>query len=119
PGTGLGIACAEEKGARVATVAGVRMDGDRPVVERLVTAFDCGAILDRDNLANQVEGGTVMAIGPALFEAIRFAGGRVTNGTMNDYRVPRFGDVPEVDVVLIDRPDEAPSGAGETPLIAV
>jgi isoquinoline 1-oxidoreductase len=60
-----------------------------------------------------------MAIGPALFEAVRFADGCVTNGTMTDYRVPRFADVPEVEVVLLDRPDEPPSGAGETPLIAV
>jgi len=118
-GSALGVACAEEKGARVATVALVRMDGDRPVVERLVTAFDCGAIIDRDNLANQVEGATVMGLGPALFEAIRFADGRITNGTMTDYRVPRFADVPEVDVVLVDRPDNEPTGAGETPLIAV
>ncbi len=118
-GTALGAACAEEKEARVASVARVRMDGDRPVVERLVTAFDCGAIVDRDNLANQVEGATVMALGPALFEAVRFADGCVTNGTMTDYRVPRFSDVPEVEVVLLDRPDVEPAGAGETPLIAV
>jgi isoquinoline 1-oxidoreductase len=60
-----------------------------------------------------------MALGPALFESIRFADGRITNGTMTDYRVPRFGDVPEVEVVLLDRPEEEPSGAGEAPLIAV
>ncbi|HEY7283390.1 MAG TPA: molybdopterin cofactor-binding domain-containing protein, partial [Actinomycetota bacterium] len=117
--TALGIACAEEKGAYVATCARVRIDGDRPVVERLVTAFDCGAVLDADNLTNQVEGATVMGIGPALFESIRFADGCVVNGTMTEYRVPRFGDVPDVEVVLVDRPDEPPAGAGETPLIAV
>ena len=50
---------------------------------------------------------------------MRFADGCVVNGTMTDYRVPRFGDVPDVEVVLVDRPDEPPVGAGETPLIAV
>jgi isoquinoline 1-oxidoreductase len=118
-GAALGVACAEEKGAYVATCARVRLDGERPVVERLMTAFDCGAVIDHDNLTNQVEGATVMGIGPALFEAVRFADGCVVNGTMTDYRVPRFGDVPDVEVVLVDRPDEPPVGAGETPLIAV
>jgi CO/xanthine dehydrogenase Mo-binding subunit len=89
------------------------------VIERLVTAFDCGAVIDHDNLTNQVEGATVMGIGPALFEAVRFADGCVVNGTMTDYRVPRFDDVPDVEIVLVDRPDEPPVGAGETPLIAV
>jgi nicotinate dehydrogenase subunit B len=118
-GVALGIACAVEKDARVATCARVRTDGERAVVEGLVTAFDCGAIVDPDNLANQVEGATVMGLGGALFEAVHFADGCILNGTMTDYRVPRFGDVPAVDVVLVDRPDIEPAGAGETPMIAV
>ena len=35
------------------------------------------------------------------------------------YRLPRFSDVPAIEVVLIDRPDIPSAGAGETPLIAV
>ncbi|MGZ4150758.1 MAG: hypothetical protein ACXVQJ_12005, partial [Actinomycetota bacterium] len=44
---------------------------------------------------------------------------RVVNGSMSDYRVPRFSDVPPIEVVLIDRPDRPSAGAGETPIIAV
>jgi nicotinate dehydrogenase subunit B len=33
--------------------------------------------------------------------------------------VPRFSDIPAIDVVLVDRPDIPSAGAGETPLIAV
>jgi isoquinoline 1-oxidoreductase len=54
-----------------------------------------------------------------LFERVRFSNGRITNGTMTDYRVPRFSDVPPITVILLDRRDEPSSGAGETPIIAL
>lgn len=118
--TGLGIAGGVEKDGRVATCAQVRVTADGHVsVERIVTAYDCGAILDRENLLNQVEGATVMGLGGALFEAIHFDRGRITNGSMTDYRVPRFSDVPQIEVVLRDQPEEPSAGAGETPIIAV
>jgi nicotinate dehydrogenase subunit B len=116
----LGIAGSIEKDARVATCAEVRVapDGHLRVV-RIVTAFDCGAIVDADNLTNQIEGATVMAIGPALFEAVGFDRSRVTTASLSTYRVPKFSDVPEIDVVLVDRPDVPSAGGGEVPLIAV
>jgi isoquinoline 1-oxidoreductase len=60
-----------------------------------------------------------MALGGALFEAICFREGIITNGSFSDYRVPRFTDIPPIDVVLLDRPDLPSAGAGETPLICV
>ena len=96
------------------------MSGDgRVSVTRIVTAFDCGAIVNPDNLKNQVEGATVMGIGGALFEAIYFADGRITNGSLSAYRVPRFSDVGTIDVALLNRPDVPSVGAGETPILAV
>jgi isoquinoline 1-oxidoreductase len=118
-GLGQGIACGVEKGGRVATVAQVRdLEGNLRVV-RLVTAYECGAVVNPDTVINQIEGATVMALGGALFEAIHFREGVITNGSFTDYRVPRFHDVPAIDVVLLDRPDVASAGAGETPMIAV
>ena len=117
---GLGIALSAEKGGYIATAAQVEVNRQGVArVTRIVTAFDCGAIVDPDNLRNQVEGATVMGLGGALFERIRFENGRITNGSMSDYRVPRFSDVPPIEVILIDRRDEPPSGAGETPIICV
>ncbi len=119
-GHGLGIAGSVEKDARVATCAEVRVHADGRVdVLRLVTAFDCGAIVDPDNLKNQVEGATIMALGPALFEAVHFDGGRITNASLSAYRVPRFSDVPAIEVILLDHPELPSSGGGEVPLIAV
>jgi CO/xanthine dehydrogenase Mo-binding subunit len=88
-------------------------------VDRLVTAFDCGAIVNPDSLANQIEGAVMMGLGGALFEAIDFADGQIRNASLSQYRVPRLPDLPEVEVVLLDRPDQPSAGGGETPIIAV
>jgi nicotinate dehydrogenase subunit B len=120
-GHGFGLACGTEKGSYVATCAEVSVDGGsgRVKVVRLVSAFECGAILNPDNLKNQVEGAALMALGGALFEAIEFAGGKLLNPRFADYRVPRFADLPLLETVLLDRKDLASAGAGETPLVAV
>jgi isoquinoline 1-oxidoreductase len=119
-GTGAGVACGFEKGGRVATAAEVRVDGDGTLhVDRLVTAFDCGAVVNPDSLQNQIEGAVMMGLGGALFEAIEFADGQIRNASLSEYRVPRLPDLPEIEVVLVDRPDEPSAGGGETPIIAV
>jgi isoquinoline 1-oxidoreductase len=61
----------------------------------------------------------VQGLGGALFEAVQFANGQITNGTMEQYRVPRFKDVPPIEVVLLDRKDIPSAGAGETPIVCV
>jgi isoquinoline 1-oxidoreductase len=118
---GFGIACGTEKGSFVATCAEVSVDrpSGRVRVRRVVTAFECGAILNPEHLKNQVEGAAVMALGGALFEAVRFNNGKILNPSFSDYRVPRFAEVPEFETVLLDRKDLPSAGAGETPLIAL
>jgi nicotinate dehydrogenase subunit B len=116
---GIGIACGTEKGGRVATCAEVTVTGDGPHVDRIVTAYECGAQVNPGTVRSQVEGGTIMAIGGALFEAVHFSGGRIRSASLSRYRVPRFTDIPAIEVELLDRPDLPPAGAGETPLIAV
>jgi CO/xanthine dehydrogenase Mo-binding subunit len=118
-GRSLGIACGTEKGSYVATAAEVSRAGTGFVVDRLVVAFECGAVVHPDGVRNQVEGAVVQGLGGALFEALTFANGRLTNGTMARYRVPRFSDVPALDVVVLDRKDLPSVGAGETPIVCV
>jgi nicotinate dehydrogenase subunit B len=120
PRTGVGIACGFEKGSYVATVAEVSVDANRvPRVIRLVVAYECGAIVNPDGLRNQVEGAIVQGLGGALFEAIAFENGRILNGKFESYRVPRFTDIPPIELVLLDRKDLPSAGAGETPIVAV
>ncbi|HKE34354.1 MAG TPA: molybdopterin cofactor-binding domain-containing protein [Candidatus Acidoferrum sp.] len=121
PGQGFGIACGAEKGSYVATCAEVavnRASGDVRVV-RVVEAFECGAIVNPDGLRNQVVGAVIQGLGGALFEAVEFENGRITNPHFVAYRVPRFRDVPEVEAVLLDRKDIPSAGAGETPIMAI
>jgi isoquinoline 1-oxidoreductase len=121
PGQGFGLAGGTEKGSYVATCAEVAADRatGRVKVVRLVISFECGAIVNPDHLKNQIEGAAVMGLGGALFEAIRFAGGKILNPRFSDYRVPRFADAPAIETVLLDRKDLASQGAGETPIVAV
>ena len=118
---GVGLAGGIEKDARVATAVELRVGDDRrPALERIVTAFDCGRIVNPDALMNQIQGAITMALGGALFEAVHFErGGILTNASLTEYRVPRITDLPEIEVVLLDRPDLPSAGAGETPIIAL
>jgi isoquinoline 1-oxidoreductase len=119
--TGFGIACGFEKNSYVASCAEVRIDREKGKVKvvRVVTAFDCGAVLNPDHLRNQVEGAVTMGLGGALFEAIQFEDGKITNPRFSRYRVPRMSDAPVQEVVLIDRKDLPSVGAGETPIVAI
>jgi len=121
PAVGIGLACGTEKGSYVAACAEVAVDraSNKFAVRRLCAVFECGAILNPDNLRAQVEGALLMGLGPALREEMRFAAGKMQNARFSDYRVPRFSDVPDLDIQLLNRPDLPSVGAGETPIIAV
>ncbi|MGB2715207.1 MAG: molybdopterin cofactor-binding domain-containing protein [Vicinamibacterales bacterium] len=115
----LGIACGTEKGSYVATAAVVSKSATGFVVDKLVVAFECGAVVNPDGVRNQVEGAVVQGLGGALFEAIEFRNGALVNGTMQAYRVPRFKDVPAIELIILDRKDLPSAGAGETPIVCV
>ena len=116
---GTGIAAGFEKGSYIAICAQVRVEGESVEVEWLVSAFECGAILNPRNLQAQVEGSVIQGLGAALTEEIHFTDGQLLNGSFSQYPVPRFLDVPPMETILLDRPDIEPAGAGETPIIAV
>ncbi|MES2220560.1 MAG: molybdopterin cofactor-binding domain-containing protein [Acidobacteriota bacterium] len=118
---GFGIACGTDKGGYVATCAEVEIDPpDKKIkIRRVVQAWESGAIINPDGLRNQVSGAIVQGIGGALFEQIRFANGRILNAHFAQYRVPRFSDAPQIEVVLIDRRDLPSAGAGESGIIGV
>ncbi len=120
-GHGVGLACGYDKGSYVAACAEIYVNPstDELKVLRVVEAFDCGPVIDPDNLRNQIEGAIVQGLGGALTESIQFANGRILNPDFSGYRVPRFADLPEIETVLIDRKDHEPAGAGETPIIAI
>ena len=128
-GHGFGISCGFEKNGYLATCAevaiekpsGKEADKQNPKLRivRVVEAFDCGAVVNPTHLKNQIEGAISMAIGGALFESIQFENGKILNPHFASYRVPRFSDMPLIEVVLVDRKDIPSAGAGETPIVGL
>jgi isoquinoline 1-oxidoreductase len=118
---GFGIAGGFEKGGYLATCAEISVDRGmgRVKIVRVVQAFDCGAVVNPNGLRNQISGAIVQGIGGAMFEAVHFDNGRVTNPRFSEYRLPRFSDAPQIEVELIDRKDQPSAGAGETPLMGL
>jgi nicotinate dehydrogenase subunit B len=118
---GFGIAGGFEKGAYMAACAEVAVDRrtGRVKIVRVVQSFDCGAVVNPDGLRNQISGAIVQGIGGALFEAVHFDNGRILNPHFSQYRLPRFSDMPQIQVELVDRKDQPSMGAGETPLLGL
>ena len=125
---GFGISCGFEKDGYVATCAEIAIEpptnkedptNKRVRIVRVAEAFDCGAVVNPLQLKNQIEGSIVMGIGGALFESIQFDNGKILNPKFSAYRVPRFSDLPQIDLVLVDRKDIPSAGAGETPIVGL
>jgi isoquinoline 1-oxidoreductase len=119
PNSGVGLACGTEKGSYVAACAEIAIENGKIVVKHVCEVFECGAILNPTNLLSQVQGAIIMGLGPALREEMQFENGEILNPGFRKYQVPRFADLPEFDIHLLDRPDLDSAGAGETPIIAI
>jgi isoquinoline 1-oxidoreductase len=119
PSVGVGLACGTEKGSYVAACVEIAIREGEILVRRVCEVFECGAVINPDNLVSQVQGCIIMGLGPALREEMRFENGKVLNASFGSYLVPRFQDVPELDIHLLDRPDLPSAGGGETPIIAI
>lgn len=115
-GAGYGLSCNVEKGGHLALFVALEAEGTAVHLRRAVAAFDAGAVLNPDILSNQVEGALVQGFGGALFERLQFNGERIVSDKLSTYRVPRFTDVPEIEVMLVDRRDVPSAGAGESPI---
>ena len=112
---GRGIALTRRAGAYVAAVAEVEVNksNGQVVVKRIVCSHDCGLIVNPDGIKNQIEGNVIQGVSRALFEEVGFDANGVTSLDWNSYPILRFRDVPDLEIVLINRPDVAPLGAGE------
>lgn len=121
PERGFGIACGTDKGGYVATIAEVHIDAatKRVRLTRIVEAWESGTVINPNGIRNQISGAIVQAIGGALSEAILFSDGRILNPHFARYQVPRFRDVPRIEVIILDRKDLPSAGAGEIGLIGL
>jgi isoquinoline 1-oxidoreductase beta subunit len=114
-GRGRGIAASYNQGAWVAEVAEVSVAEGSLKVDRITCAIDCGLVINPQGAVNQVQGGIIEGLSTALHGAITVKDGRVQQSNFHDYRFSRIGEIPAIDVHLIDSA-EAPRGLGEGPL---
>ncbi len=114
--SGRGIAYAQRSGTRVAVVAEVDIDRTtgRIWARRFTVAHDCGQIINPDGLKHTIEGNIVQGVSRTLWEEVKFNAKSVTSIDWMTYPILDITETPEsIDIVLINRPEIAPSGAGE------
>jgi CO/xanthine dehydrogenase Mo-binding subunit len=114
PDTGQGIGSSHwHQGAAAAEV---RVDEETGCVDvvRLHAAVYAGRVVNRPGAELQNEGSMTMGLGTALFEAVAFADGQVTNANLSDYQIPSIADLPRLTHELVERPGADVHGLGET-----
>ncbi|MEZ4699077.1 MAG: molybdopterin cofactor-binding domain-containing protein [Rhodothermales bacterium] len=100
----------------VAQVLDLTMDGNRPVVEKVWCAVDCGIVVNPDAALNQIEGGIVDGIGHAMYGAITIADGRPEQRNFDGYSLIRNSQAPKaVEAFFVDNGID-PTGLGEPSL---
>ena len=111
-GRGFGFARYKNIAAFVAVVAEVEVD-EEVRLKHLWAAADCGLCINPDGAMNQVEGGAIQGASFVMKERVRFENGHVAAKTWEDYPILRFSEIPEIDIQLIDNPNEPTLGLGE------
>ena len=92
----------------------VNQDTGKIVVKKVVVAGDCGPISNPDGLRNQMEGGALQGMSRALGEEVTWDTEKITSVDWRTYHsLPLGFEVPKIECVLLNRPDEEANGAGE------
>ena len=114
--TGQGIAYARRNGTLVAIVTDVEVNQrtGRVWIRKATVAHDCGQIINPATLRQTIEGNIVQGISRTIHEEVTFSRRAVTSVDWVSYPILSIEDAPEeIDIVLIDHPEIAPTGAGE------
>jgi len=118
---GYGVACGIDAGSCVAHMAEVAVDKNTGSVQvkRIVCAQEMGLCVNPEGARLQMEGAITMGLGYALSEEVRFKGGEILHSNFDNYAIPRFSWLPEIETVILDVKESPPQGGGEPPIICV
>ena len=118
---GRGVAVANRANTMTAAVAEVEVDKStgEVAVKKITLGHDCGLIVNPDGLRNQIEGNVVQGVSRALMEEVLFDSTGQKNLDWNSYPVARFEHVPDVEIVLINRPEMPALGGGEPSIVTI
>ena len=113
--TGRGVAISNRAGTICGAVAEVEVDKStgNVTVKRFTLSHDCGLIINPDGLKNQIQGNIIQGVSRALMEEVQFDSSGIKTLDWKSYPVIRFPDVPEIDILLINRPEMPALGGGE------
>jgi nicotinate dehydrogenase subunit B len=118
-GRGYGIACGIDAGSYIAEIAEVKVDQGNVKVKRIFAVQDMGISVNPVGSLMQIEGCIMMGLGYTLSEDIRFKGGRIFTNNFDNYQLPRFSWLPEIDAFVIKNDELAPQGGGEPGIVPV
>jgi CO/xanthine dehydrogenase Mo-binding subunit len=118
---GRGVAMGNRANTITVAVAEVEVDksNGKVAVKRITMAHDCGLIVNPDGLKNQIEGNVIQGVSRALMEEVQFDASGVKNLDWVSYPIITFGEIPDVEIVLINRPEMPALGGGEPSIVAV
>jgi len=112
-GTHLGVAAYFCHNSYVAEVVETVIENNKPVVEKVVAAVDCGIVVNQDAAVNMGEGAIVDGIGNAFFGELAFKDGVPSKTNFNSYRMIRQQEAPKAIEVHFVESQEDPTGLGE------
>ena len=120
-GRGVGVAIGTDSDSFVANMAEVEVDKttSQVRVKRVLCVQDMGIVVNPEGARQQMEGCITMGLGYSLSEQIHFKNGEILNSDFGSYEIPRFSWVPKIETVLIDNPNDPPSGGGEPAIIGM
>jgi nicotinate dehydrogenase subunit B len=118
---GRGVAAANRANTMTAAVAEIEVDKStgEVAVKKITLTHDCGLIVNPDGLKNQIEGNIIQGVSRALMEEVQFDSTGQKNLDWDSYPVIRFNQVPDIEIVLINRPEMQPFGGGEPSIVPI
>ena len=115
PGVHRGVSAYFCHNSYVAQVLDIVMENQKPVVQKVTCAVDCGIVVNPDAATNMAEGGTVDGIGQAMYSALTFKDGMPEQKNFDTYQLIRHSQAPKsIDVHFVDNGKD-PTGLGEPP----
>jgi isoquinoline 1-oxidoreductase beta subunit len=110
-----GIAVNEACGSYVAQVVEASVDRGSVRAHRVVSAIDCGHVVNPLSVEMQTQGAVVYALTAALYGEITIKGGAAEQANFDDYEMLRIADAPKVETVIVPSGDFW-GGVGEPPV---
>jgi isoquinoline 1-oxidoreductase beta subunit len=112
PGRFRGLAVHESFGSFAANVVEISIAANRIRVHRVVSAIDCGIVVNPAGVRAQMEGCAIFGVSTALYSELTLRNGRVQQSNFSDYRMLRMSEAPQVEVHIVPSTERS-GGVGE------